>query len=510
MALLNSSKSYLQVLNRTLLLPALASIMLCITLSSEADQAPATQETPSKQASETQDTTPQPPSTPVPAPKAVVLEAIAYNPEVQAKWHEFQASIQDISIARAGYLPSVDVSANAGKVNRDFDGRDNYDTKQIELALSQPLFQGFRTQGRIEQFSSANKVRYLELLNSMETTALEATKAYEDVLRYRGLVTLATENFAKHKQVFGQIQNRTRSGVGRGVDLEQVGGRLALAETNLLTEAANLHDVSARYLRVVGKTPLKELSTINLDYAKLPRTDEEALQLALQGNPGFHAAIKNISASQAVVKVERSGYYPRAEIRARGVNSLNNNGFDERVDPSSRGKERAIELVLTYNLFAGGANRAAIRRSLDEVNIAKDLRDQACGDLRQVTQIAFNDIRRLGLQLVSLQQHKLSSDKVRTAYGDQFAIGQRSLLDLLDAENEYFQASRAYATAQSDLVIAKLRTLAALGKLLPSLGIVTNEVAVLRDTDDVDPDVKVTASACPIDAPPPVDTVPTP
>jgi outer membrane protein, adhesin transport system len=452
----------------------LAVVILLTALSTEAVEAPAS------------------------GPKSVVLQAIEYNPEVQARWHEFQASTQDISIARAGYLPTADISATAGKVDRDFDGRDKYSTRQLELTLSQSLFQGFRTQGRIEQFSNANQVRYLELLNSVETTALEATKAYQDVLRYRGLVVLATENFAKHKEVFGQIENRTRAGVGRGVDLEQVAGRLALAETNLLTETANLHDVSARYLRVVGRAPEQQLGAINLDSLTLPRTRDDALQMALQGNPGFHAAIKNISAAQAVVKVERSGYYPKAEIRARQVKSLNNNGFDERTDPSARGKESAIELALTYNLFAGGANRAAVRRSLDEVNIAKDLRDQACGDLRQVTQIAFNDIGRLSSQLVPLQQHKLSSNKVRTAYGDQFAIGQRTLLDLLDAENEYFQASRAYASAQSDLVIAKLRTMAAFGKLLPSLGIVTEDIRLLRD-NEVDSDVQVTSAACPRD-----------
>jgi len=67
------------------------------------------------------------------------------------------------------------------------------------------------------------------------------------VLRYRELSTLAQENFAQHEQVFNQIQQRVQAGVGRRVDLEQAGGRLALAQSNLLTDASNLHDVSARY-----------------------------------------------------------------------------------------------------------------------------------------------------------------------------------------------------------------------------------------------------------------------
>src|SRR5690606_775157 len=141
----------------------------------------------------------------------------------------------------------------------------------------------------------------------------------------------------------------------------------------------------------------------NLAAQQLPASIRDALLLAYQGNPGFHAAIKNISAAQAAVKVERSGYYPRAELRARGVTNRNQNSFDNRVDPDPWGDENAVEVGITYNLYNGGANRAAVRRSLEQVNRAKDLRDQACVDLRQNTQIAYNDSQRLREQLMSLQ-----------------------------------------------------------------------------------------------------------
>src|SRR5690606_30867951 len=122
----------------------------------------------------------------------------------------------------------------------------------------------------------------------------------------------------------------------------------------------------------------------------------------------------------------------------------------------------AVELAITYNLYSGGSNRAAVRRSLELVNQAKDQRDQACIDLRQDTQIAYNDSQRLREQLSALAQHRLSSDKVRTAYAEQFNIGQRTLLDVLDAENEYFQASRALIIAEVDLELAYARSLAAM------------------------------------------------
>ncbi len=433
--------------------------------------------------------------------KETVTQAINYSPEVQASWHEFLASQQDIKVAKAGYLPSVDLSASAGSRKRDFDGRDAYTANQGQISLTQSLFNGFKTSGQVEHFDNASLVRYFELLDIVENTALEAVRAYQDVVSNRELVRLARENYAKHREVYSQIEERVMSGVGRRVDLEQVAGRLALAETNLLTEASNLHDVSARYLRIVGQLPPETLPTTTLVEQDLPADIREALILAYKGNPGFHAAVKNIAAAKAQVKVERSGYYPKAELRARQTTSRNLNGFDNRVDPSNYGDESAVELAVTYNLFAGGANRAAVRRSLEDVNQAKDLRDKACIDLRQTTQIAYNDAHRIKEQLTSLDQHRRASDKVRTAYTEQFNIGQRTLLDLLDAENEYFEASRSYTKAQADLEIAHARSLAAMGSLLPAVGVVRDGIGILHDAKIDKEDLTITESACPDIAP---------
>jgi adhesin transport system outer membrane protein len=196
------------------------------------------------------------------------------------------------------------------------------------------------------------------------------------------------------------------------------------------------------------------------------------------------------------VKIERSGYYPKAELRARQSTSRNLNGFDNRVDPDPYGDETAVELALTYNLYSGGSTRASVRRSLEQVNQAKDLRDKACVDLRQTTQIAYNDAHRVAEQLTSLDQHRRSSDKVRTAYSEQFNIGQRTLLDLLDAENEFFESSRSYVKAQAELEVAYARSLAAMGNLLPAVGVVRDGIGILHNIK-VNDDLRLGESACP-------------
>jgi adhesin transport system outer membrane protein len=432
--------------------------------------------------------------------KSAVLKALETNPDVQARFHAFKASGHQVREARAGYLPSVDLNASLGRSNRDYDGRGAYNSQQAEITLSQMLFDGFRTSSQVSHFDSARQVRYYELLDALEVTALDALVAYENVLRSRELVTLARENYGKHREVLNQIQERVNSGVGRRVDLEQVAGRLALAESNLLTEASNLHDATARYLRVVGDLPAESMTPAVIDGETLPANITQALQLAYQGNPGFHAAIKNISAAQAKVTMERSGFLPKAEIRARQGTNRNVNSFDDRFDPDNFGDQGVIELAITYNLYNGGASSAAVRRSLEEVNLAKDQRDQACTDLRLNTQVAYNDAQRINEQLTSLQQHRLSSDKVRAAYSEQFNIGQRTLLDLLDAENEFFQASRAYTNAHIDVKLARARTLASMGQLLPALNIVRSGISLL-DNVDIEQLRVDAAAACPTDAP---------
>ena len=191
-------------------------------------------------------------------------QAVTTNPEVQARWHAFLASDQERNVARGGYFPRVDLSAGAGREDRRSPLVDNgsYSTNGAQLSLTQTLFDGLFTINEVQRLGYAKLTRYYELLDASENAALEAVRAYADVVRYRELVESAKRNYVVHKQTADLVQERVNSGVGRGVDAEQAAGRLALAESNLLTELSNLHDVSARYLRIVGTRPPEQLPSL--------------------------------------------------------------------------------------------------------------------------------------------------------------------------------------------------------------------------------------------------------
>ena len=140
------------------------------------------------------------------------------------------------------------------------------------------------------------------------------------------------------------------------------------------------------------------------------------------------------------------------------------------------------EVVMSYNLFNGGSDRARERQFVEKKHMAIDLRDKACRDTRQTLSIAFNDVKRLREQVSFLTIQVGLLEKTRDAYRDQFNLGQRTLLDLLDTENELLSARRSAINSDMDLALAYLRTYAGMGTLLEFL-----ELKKL-DTDEVAPE----------------------
>ena len=128
-------------------------------------------------------------------------------------------------------------------------------------------------------------------------------------------------------------------------------------------------------------------------------------------------------------------------------------------------------VVLNWNLFAGGADQARVRQQTNLLNQAADQRDRACRDARQNAGIAYNDVVKLEEQLRALDRNVLAIEKARDAYRQQFDIGQRSLLDLLNSENELYTARRSYANADFDRLFAQARVLAAMQQLTQRLGL---------------------------------------
>lgn len=392
-------------------------------------------------------------------------KAILKNPEVLAKWHSFKAAVDEKDVSSGAYLPSVDLQSSLGRERRSTPiiQTNTYNQANASLVLRQVVFDGFAVRNDVKRLDHVSRVRYFELMDASEFAALEAIRAYQDVVRYRKLVQLAESNYATHRVVHDQIKERAQAGVGRKVDLELAAGRLALAETNLLVELPNLHDVSARYQRIVGEAPPSYLPEVPSLVSGIPATPKEALGLAFGKSPQLWATVENVMAAQSDKDVRNAAFIPRVDFEARGDLGRNLQGY------IGDHKTASANLLLNWNLFRGGSDKARVNMYGEQVNVAMDLRDKACRDVRQTVLIAMNDVARINEKLAYLDQHQLSIEKARDAFRQQFNIGQRTLLDTLDIENEYFEARRAYVNGEADLNIAHSRVFAAAGTLLTTI-----------------------------------------
>ena len=398
-----------------------------------------------------------------------VEQAILTHPEIRARFHDFLSSLEGQKVVRGGMLPQVSAQGWVGREYRNHvPDSPSYDWSRpgYSLELRQLLFDGFTTYNNYRQLGFEKLSSYFELLATTDALANEAVDAYLDVQRYREMEALARDNFRMHENTLSHLRERQESGVGRGVDLEQAYGRLALAQTNLITESNNLNDVTQRYRRSIGDQPAPALEDAPDVASQLPDAPESFLE-SVRVNP-------SLLSKQALVQAAEKGkqaatgtmYSPTLEFRASTGTDRENPGRANRDIQSSR-----IQLVMSYNLFRGGSDAARVRQTSAQMYAARDVRDYTCRNVQQELAIAWNNVMRLRNQLPFLQEHELATSKVRTAYQQQFQIGQRSLLDLLDTENELFDARRALLNGTYDLKKAEYRWLSLSNRVLPALGI---------------------------------------
>ena len=419
-----------------------------------------------------------------------VERAVLSNPEISARFQDFQSGLEGKNVARGALLPEVNVT---GRIGREWEGSGgsgsstSWSRRGYTLELRQLLFDGFSSLNQVKLLGFEKLSGYYELLATVDEVALEAALAHIDVLRYKEVVALAEENHATHVSTLRQIEERQQSGIGRGVDLDQAYGREALAQSNLMTASGSLNDVLQRYQRIVG-VPAGTLLPVPSVAADLPQ-DSLNFNDSLKQNPSLLSKQALAQAAKSGKEVALGRLSPTVELKASTGRDKNPNPNN----PSYRDAQASrIELVASYNLYRGGADSARIRQTAAQEYAARDVRDYTCRNIQQELNTAWNSIERIRAQMPFLEKHELTTSRVRVAYMQQFQIGERSLLDVLDTENELFDARRALANARYDLQQAKLRWLRLSHRVLPALGLaapyskdVPDEVQALDLSDQV-------------------------
>ncbi len=405
-----------------------------------------------------------------------VDKTIKTNPNIQAE-ASFRRSVdKTIDQARAGYYPKVDLNLGIGREraenNATAPDHTHLTRGEAGLTASQMLYDGFATKSAVEQTQSQAESAGYSVFDTAETTSLRAVQVYLDVLRRQDLLKLTEANLESHERIYSQIEQRFESGVGNSANLEQTKGRLALSQANLTSNVGNLDDALSNYNRVVGHMP-QSLSDPGLDCCnKAPATVDEALAIAYHQHPALRSAMAQHEAALAQEQGAEAPFHPRVdfEMSTRADNNLDGEKGHE--------KEILAMVRLRYNLLNGGADIARLEETGFLSQQAREEANIAIRDIERDVRLAWNSLDNLSQQLPVLKQRMESALKTRDAYQEQFNLGQRTLLDLLDTENEVLTASADYTNAYYDHLYACYWLSETMGKLLEHLDLEAPEAAI--------------------------------
>lgn len=249
-----------------------------------------------------------------------------------------------------------------------------------------------------------------------------------------------------------------------------------------MTEKTNLADARTNYYSVVGSDPVDLSDPAGLA-GQLPEDLQAARRQLVENSPILRSAESDVAAAEKQYDAAKSTFYPRFDAEL-------SRGADNNLDgEEGHNNEWQAMLRMRYNLFAGGSNKAELEAKSYEANQALDIRNNALRQLNEELGLSWNALNNARDQLPIARQYVDYSTRVREAYQKQFTIGERTLLDLLDSENELFNASRRLVDLKYTELFTQYRIKATLGELLKSQGVVAPMAAVA--SEDIKPRVQL-------------------
>ncbi len=400
-----------------------------------------------------------------------VKEAVGHHAQIKSLVFNREAVSRNLAAAIGRFFPALNLNSNYGfqqynsSSQRQAGTEDRTRTASDSTAtLTQNVFDGMN---RIsDYYGSKARLTSAEyrLLDNVETVALDSIRAHVDVVRLRKLVNLAKENVASHQEVLESIAERVAGGAGSLADEMQARGRVARAETTLITYQGDLKSAEATYNRMVGHEP-GPLAPLEFKEDLAPEGLPPFMEIVLKENPKVKVYQAEVQASQEDKSMTASSMMPNVDIE---VSSRYTNNIDS-SDTYLR-DDRAM-LALSWNLFNGTSDFQNIMAAKAQVRQAQaDLQNtlDELGEQASMTWVGYQTA--LG-QVAKHQEALQYSMESRDMYLMQFNVGQRSLLDVLDSINEVFSNSVQLETSISNRNFTLYKFLALEGRLVKTLDI---------------------------------------
>jgi outer membrane protein len=403
--------------------------------------------------------------------EAALVRAYQSNPQLNAQRASVRATDENVPQALSGYRPKVAVTASAGYQYTDtvtsIGGISSalhgvQVPRSVGGTITQNLYNGNQTANRTRaaegQVSAAREgLRVLE-----QTVMLSAATIYMDYLRDAAVVEVQKSNVRVLEQTLKQTRDRFNVGEVTRTDVAQSEAQLAAGRTQLLTAESNLTTTRSNFRRIIGNEPTALQAGSPVDRF-LPSSLPASVDLALTENPNVTSAMYGIDVSFLNVKVNEGALFPTVTLQASAQQ-----GFEQSIT-QPRGFTAAAIAQVSVPIYQGGAEYALIRQSKETLSQQRLALEQVRDQTRASVVQAWGQLLAGRAQVASAQAQVQASEIALNGVREEAKAGQRTTLDVLNAQQALVNARVALVTAQHDRVVASYAVLNAVGRLSPTV-----------------------------------------
>ncbi|WP_390866504.1 TolC family outer membrane protein [Prosthecodimorpha staleyi] len=410
--------------------------------------------------------------------------AYSNNPSLNAQRSKTRSTDEGVAIAMSGYRPQISASASISRSTLEASrtstvntlqgsqptgyalvpvrvtgtSNNTYYPKSVSLSLVQPIWHGFQTANSVKQSEAAVRAQR-ELTRSTEQDVLyDAAQVFMDVIRDTAIVSLRETNVKFLTEQVRAARDRFNVGEGTKTDVAQADARLQLAISQLNAARATVNASRATFRQVVGIEPKRLTGSIPIDKL-LPKSVQAGLEFAQGGHPGILAGVSNVDVAAFNVKVLEAELMPSVNLQASASRS---------VDPSpgtNWQNSTQIGVNVTVPLYQGGAEYARIRQAKENLGTARIQLDVTRDQVRQAVIATWGQLESATASVIAYKAQVDASQLALDGVIQEQRVGQRTTLDVLNAQNELIDAQVNQVTADRNRVVAAFALASAVGKL---------------------------------------------
>jgi outer membrane protein len=402
-----------------------------------------------------------------------LIAAYQNNPTLNAERAQLRATDEDLARAQSGYRPSVEANADYGvqslltgpsrnqsAFTRASIQRNDGITKPagFNIVMTQPLFRGFQVENAVSEANASIMAERQQLVDVEQRTLMETTRAYLDVLRDSANVALRANSVKLFSHEASATAERFAVGEMTRTDVAQARARQAEAEASLSLAKAQLRGSLADYERLVGHIP-KQLRDPARFEVTLPKTLDEAVAAAMSSNPKVLAAAFSERAAKYTVRKALGEMLPDVRLQAQ---------HSERFDSTPWIDQQITQSVVArvnVPLYQSGEVEARIRQAKQQHQSHLEQIEAARTKAKSDVVSAFAEVQAAREQVAAVKRQAEAVNESLAGVREEQRAGQRTLLDVLNAEQDKVNADVAGVRARHDYVIAGFSLLMAMGRL---------------------------------------------